>query len=351
MGCIELKGPYDQIVEGLMHHVNQDCGRTFKAKCYERGTREGSIFIYKYDAFPYEAIGKVSFFWDTCIQKEARTLWIWTEPSIYKQVADELQITFNLKQNDPELLEWEPPVLKKPKLVETTKYLKITETPEHSLCYVNGAIKMSLLKDTLNRLRLTGPLSNSVLSNLLYPADLINSSNHNEGDWWSSHLKNFKNSCNVQKELWESFSGANRPESYPSNCVIGFHTIDPRLMFPKKRTKALPSTKGILYFYHINQKNVFIPNLILLLLDFLLSDDYSLTLPTTASYSKIWDSTVRNWSTQNKMSNCKINTLRSEYVISKNDKIALDKHSMSVIPILLIQRPGQSQPIYRAGIL
>lgn len=60
---------------------------------------------------------------------------------------------------------------------------------------------------------------------------------------------------------------------------------------------------------------------------------------------------VRKWSTQNKMSNCKINTLRSKYVISGNDKIALDEHSMSVIPILLIQRPGQCQPIYRTGIL
>lgn len=81
-----------------------------------------------------------------------------------------------------------------------------------------------------------------------------------------------------------------------------------------------------------------------------MSDDYSLTLPTAASYSKIWDSMVRKWSTQNKMSNCEINTLRSKYVISGNDKIALDEHSMSVIPILLIQRPGQCQPIYRAGI-
>lgn len=234
-----------------MHHVNQDCGRTFKAKCYEQGTREGSIFMYRHDAYPHEAIGRVSFFWDTCIQETARTLWIWTEPSIYKQLADELQITFNLKQDDSEFVEWEPPVFKKPKLVEATNYLKITETSQYSLCYVNGAIKMNLLKDTLNRFRLTGPLSNSVLSNILYPADLINSSNYNEGDWWSSHLKNFKDSCNIQKELWESLSGVNRPESYPSNCVIGFHTVDPRLVLPKKRTKALPSSKGF-YIYSMH---------------------------------------------------------------------------------------------------
>lgn len=54
---------------------------------------------------------------------------------------------------------------------------------------------------------------------------------------------------------------------------------------------------------------------------------------------------------QNKMSNCEINMLRSKCVINGNDKIALDEHSMSIIPILLIQRPGQYHPITRTGYL
>lgn len=86
-----------------------------------------------------------------------------------------------------------------------------------------------------------------------------------------------------------------------------------------------------------------------LILDFLLAEDYSFKLPTVASVSKIWDSKIRNWSTQNKMPNCKINMLRSNCVISGNDKIALDEHSMSIIPIILIQRPGQCHPITRPG--
>jgi len=51
------------------------------------------------------------------------------------------------------------------------------------------------------------------------------------------------------------------------------------------------------------------------------------------------------------MSNCEINKLRSNCVINGNDKIALDEHSMSIIPILLIQRPGQYHPITRPGYL
>lgn len=243
MSCIELKGPYDRIVDGLMHHVNQECGRTFKANCYRRGTREGSIFVYKRDAYPYEAIGLVSFIWDTRIEDESRALWIWAEPLIYKQLADEFKITFNLKQDD--VLEDGPPVFKKPKLVKridscsknTTDYV---QTPY----FINGAMKMTLLKGTLNRLRLTGPLSNSVLSRLLYPASLVDSNSFNEDNWWSLHLNNFKNSTCIQDELWKSFGGANRPESYPPNCVIGFHTIDPRLVFPKKRSKVSSISKG-----------------------------------------------------------------------------------------------------------
>lgn len=244
MSCIELKGPYDQLIEGLMHHVNQDCGWTFKAKCYQQGTREGSIFMYKHDAYPYGAIGRVSFFWDTCIQEKTRALWIWTEPLIYKELADALLITFNLKQNDSDFLEWKPPVLKKPKIINTVKIPNNTGTSIKTPCFVKDNIKMTLLKGTLNRLRLTGPLSNSVLSRVLYPIVSMSSNNCSEKNWWSSHLENFKSSTIIQKELWESLSGTYRPESYQSNCVIGFHTVDPRLMLPKKRTKALPDSKG-----------------------------------------------------------------------------------------------------------
>ncbi|XP_060861547.1 ribonucleases P/MRP protein subunit POP1 [Metopolophium dirhodum] len=325
ISCIELRGPYSQIIEGLMHHVNQDCGRTFKAKCYEQGTREGTIFMYKNGAYPCGAIGRVSFIWDTCAQDKIRAVWIWAEPSIYAQLAKELQITFNLKQNDLDILESEPPVLKKPKLLEIIKKSKNISTPAVQT-FVNSAMKMTLLKDSLNRLRLTGPLSNSVLSRVLYPADLVNSNSCINKNWWSSHLKNLKSSINIQTKLWESLSGADRPESYPSNCVIGFHTVDPRLVFPMKRTKALPISK-----------------------DFLLEEDYSFKLPTIASVSKIWDLKVRDWSMQNKMPNCEMNMLRSNCIINGNDKIALDKHSMSIIPIILIQRPGQYHPITRPG--
>lgn len=251
MGCIELQGPYDQLLKGLMRHVHQDCGRTFKAKCYEQGTREGSIFMYKRDAYPYDAIGRVSFIWDTCAQEKTRALWIWTEPLNYQQLADELRATFVLEQDDDlNFSELEPPVLKKPKLVEIVKSPKINSIShtQQIPCFVNGDIKMTLLKGTLNRLRLTGPLSNSVLNRVLYPAALVNSNNITNDNWWSSHISTFKSSTNIQTELWESFNGADRPESYPPNCVIGFHSIDPRLVFPKKRTKALPNSKGLKIF-------------------------------------------------------------------------------------------------------
>lgn len=242
MSCIELNGPYETIVEGLMHHVNQDCGRTFKANCYRRGTREGSIFVYKHDTYPYEAIGLVSFVWDTRSEEESRSLWIWAEPLIYKQLADEFQITFNLIRED--FPQQDPPVIKKSKLVRKIVSSKNTTACVQPPCFINGALKMTLLKGTLNRLRLTGPLSNNVLSRLLHPASSVDTNSFTKDNWWSLHLDNFKNSTRIQEQLWESFCGSNRPESYPPNCVIGFHTIDPRLVFPKKRTKVSSDSKG-----------------------------------------------------------------------------------------------------------
>lgn len=245
--CIELRGPYDQLVTGLSRHVHQDCGLTFKAKCYEQGTREGSICVYERDAYPRAAIGRVSFIWDTRVGEKTRALWIWTEPLTYKQISDELLATFTLEKvdDDSNFSEWgEPPLLKKPKLVKIQKNIAAQQIPS----FANGEIKMTLLKGTLNRLRLTGPLSNSVLNRVLYPANLVTSKHLTGENWWSSHTNSCKNSVNMQKQLWESFSGADRPESYPPNCVIGFHSIDPRLVFPKKKTKALPNSKGLKTF-------------------------------------------------------------------------------------------------------
>ncbi|XP_050539445.1 ribonucleases P/MRP protein subunit POP1 [Daktulosphaira vitifoliae] len=328
MNCIELSGPVQIIINGLMHHVHQDCGHTFKAKCYLSGTREGSIFMYKKNSYPYEAVGRVTFIWDTNILQESRSLWIWTDPSIYKQLADELQITFNLKQ-DIDFNELKPPFIKKVKLTEPSKIPFTTMPFLQTPFFINGNLKMTLLKDTLNRIRLTGPLSNSVLSCLLYPASIFNSKN-NEEEWWTTHKTSFKNSVNIQKDLWKTFSGADRPESYPSNCVIGMNTIDPRLVFPEKRKKAMPTSK-----------------------DFLLPDDCSINLPPEASVSKIWNSQVRNQTTANKLPNNKLNEIRSKYIVTNNDKITLEEHTISVIPILLIQRPGRcladSRPGYGSG--
>lgn len=41
--------------------------------------------------------------------------------------------------------------------------------------------------------------------------------------------------------------------------------------------------------------------------------------------------------------------LRSNCVVTGNDKIALNEHSISIIPILLIQRPGQCNANARPG--
>lgn len=86
-----------------------------------------------------------------------------------------------------------------------------------------------------------------------------------------------------------------------------------------------------------------------LLTEFLLSNNYSIQLPIEASLSKIWDPKIRKWSTNNKMSNYKMNMLRSNCVISRNDKIAIGEQSMSIVPILLIQRPGQCHSATRPG--
>lgn len=43
--------------------------------------------------------------------------------------------------------------------------------------------------------------------------------------------------------------------------------------------------------------------------------------------------------------------LRGNYVTTGNDTIALSEHTISIVPILLIQRPGQCKSSSRSGNL
>jgi ribonuclease P/MRP protein subunit POP1 len=302
--------------------TNKECGLTFGAKAFLDGTREGSVMLFHQNTFPYGAIGMVSFLWkpseeiksndDTEIN-ETRTVWIWVHPAFYQELLDELILLFhftavkneadtdtnkvpchesfaeNASNSDSKISEetMSLPAKKKCKLtkvsekkkkldVEKTKLetrnVPFIRTPKY--CSDDGSVEMVLLKDTLNRFRLTGPLSQAVLLESLHIASILEGdprknkpdSKEEESsvadticvstddctagenvDWWTQFYgvsQHRKESWHYQATLWQSLKGAASPAQLPPHLVLALTIRDPRLQLPSKRTKAVPDEKG-----------------------------------------------------------------------------------------------------------
>lgn len=195
-GCIEIEGPFETLKESFQKVCSQECGLTITANAFVRGNREGSVDLFKANSYPLNVIGNVSFIWRPEQEKgEIRTVWIWIHPSFFKEVLEELVKLFEVSQEptmEVDNVEDKPQTenlttKKDDKLNFVTKNHAETRNPE----YKNevSRVRIKSLKDTLNRFRLTGPLSHAVLFKALknYEATSVT-----ESDSWFWVRKNFK---------------------------------------------------------------------------------------------------------------------------------------------------------------
>lgn len=223
--CIEIVGILDTIKLGFTHLTSSKCGLGITAKTFISGRREGSLHLYKRDQYPYQSLGKVSFIWKPSEGSE-RVVWLFVHPSFYKNVLKELVDVFQLKflnqkSNDEE---------------SSTKFSRIP-------CYEGSGVKLRELKDTINRFRLTGPLSQAVLSNVMIP--------YKQGcestNWFSGYSG--ENFVDLQNKFWEEVRDCNSPGELLSNMVVGLVVEDFRLQRPKKRTKAVPLDRKVSFLF------------------------------------------------------------------------------------------------------
>lgn len=308
-----------------MHKLtNEECGLTFGARAFLDGSREGSAMLFHQNTFPYGAIGIVSFLWKPPEEvksndmeiSENRTLWIWAHPAFYQELLDEMISLFsftavknethadlnkvachdssteNASHSDRKIPQetLSLPANKKRKLtaasekkqkldVEKTKLetrnVPFVRTPKY--CSEDGSVEMVLLKDALNRFRLTGPLSQAVLLESLHIANILksdpgkhkpeedeqsvtdkiclqsndvssdDSATGKNLDWWTQFYgvsQRRKESWHYQSTVWQSLKGAASPAQLPPHLVLALTILDPRLQLPSKRTKAVPDDKG-----------------------------------------------------------------------------------------------------------
>lgn len=235
--------------------------------------------FYERDKYPWNPIGKVLFFWKPCelSSLDMRKLWIWVHPAFYQSILDALIITFQMNLDkegdkadsvnnvsDGTVV----PSKKKRKLddgiskgVEETKLATRNVPFERTPKYLSSckSIKMVLLKDTLNRFRLTGPLSQAVLQealSLVHNPELFSFSGSNMNEENQFNPKSCKSdisdassqSLKAHHSFWLSSKGLVSPAELPPRMILSLLVTDPRLQIPDKRNKARPSASGKIWF-------------------------------------------------------------------------------------------------------
>lgn len=300
VSCIELNGPLEQIRVGFDELRDLQARLSICAKAYVGGQREGVIDLYRRNQYPYGALGRAQFIWQK-LQANCDThrLWLFVHPSIYRTVLDELLNVFALSR------------VKAP----------ATVTDGHATMYTNDGKQLTLveLKNGLNRFRLTGPLSHSVLLSALKVKQF--DENENQSSWFVDYMRCEQRALyhRTQNEYWDSAVGINSPGELIPNMVLALNIEDPRINRPKKRTKSVPVpteyTNG--------------------------SSDAAFAIPEFNSESAIWDAKMRRRIADEKVSTHEICVHRNKNVLVPGERCDFEK-KLQPIPVLLIQRPGSS---------
>lgn len=326
IGCIQIYGPFEVLKEKLSRLTSSECGLSIIAKSFLSGAREGSAELFEPDKYPMRSLGKVQFIWKFD-QSKMKTLWLFAHPNIYKELVEQLILLFSLQNAFRE------PVSKSEEMELDVKDLKaITKNNSFVRCprYQNIELNVELteLKDTMNRFRLTGPLSNAVITRALKIASKTESSS-----WFNEWLKdetNQKAHIN-QTKYYKSIENARSPGELPCHLVLGLNVIDPRVNRPEKRIKAIASEK-----FYDDENN------------FNSLDELLLSAPLQVGVSGIWSRELRDELLKEQMSTHRLCELRASSMLVPGEG-SNDEHLLQPIPILLIQQPGSQTQQKRLG--
>lgn len=286
VSAIELSGTLKVIREAFAGVSSSRIGLGICAKTYVSGCREGSIELFR--NYPFGAVGKVSFLWKPS-DGEERTVWVFIHASFYKDVLELFRQEFGLKVTDA----------------------KSFSNPDNGL-------KMTELKDKLNRFRLTGPLSQAVLSK----AFKCPTEDKSVDSWFKTYLATPEGSAahSSQSKYWESVRTIISPTDLIPNMVLGLNIEDPRLNRPQKRIKAIPDESKSLNFSQPFNSS-------------------SLSIPLHSNHSALFDPLVREEIIKHKVSTSQYCQLRNKHVLVPGERCAFED-KLQPIPVLLVQRPG-----------
>ncbi|ELW47434.1 Ribonucleases P/MRP protein subunit POP1 [Tupaia chinensis] len=323
--CLELKGKEEEILKALSQLCSIDTGLTFAAIHCLSGKRQGSLVLYRANKYPREMLGPATFIWkskrtpgDTA---EDRQLWIWLHPTLKQDVLEEIKtacqcmepiqatvciptLLLTPSQEKGQTEQLNEKVGKKRKRQDdgeiASPIKKIigdgTRDPCQPYSWMSPAtgIVISDLTMEMNRFRLIGPLSHSILTEALKAASVLT--------------------------VRVNVTGVTSPAEIPAGTILGLTVGDPRINLPQKRSKALSNPEKCQDNEKVRQ----------LLLE---------GVPVECAHSFIWNQDICKSVTENKISDQDLNRMRSELLVPGSQLVLGPRESK--IPILLIQQPGK----------
>ncbi|XP_016013339.1 ribonucleases P/MRP protein subunit POP1 isoform X3 [Rousettus aegyptiacus] len=341
--CLELKGKEEEILKALSPMCSIDTGLTFAAVHCLSGKRQGSLMLYRANKYPREMLGPVTFIWKSGDRAESRQLWIWLHPTLKQDILEEIKamcqcmeptkstvcipdplLTPSQEESQTEL--HGEKIVKKRKRKddgENAKPIKKfigdgTRDPHQPYSWLSPTtgILISDLTMEMNRFRLIGPLSHSILTE--EGEDTEKTPHH----WWVETCKNADSVSlhHRQGAVFELLGGVTSPAEIPAGTILGLTVGDPRINLPQKRSKVLPNPEKCQDNEKVRQ----------LLLE---------GVPVECTHSFIWNQAICKNVTENKISDQDLNRKRSELLVP-GSQLVLGPHE-SKIPLLLIQQPGK----------
>ncbi|XP_058789957.1 ribonucleases P/MRP protein subunit POP1 [Phymastichus coffea] len=355
--CIEIKGPEELLKEKLKMHCNPN-ELTFCAKAFINGEREGTVMFYEKNSCPTHPIGYVNFLWRPTSKNNIKAIWIWIHPSFYEELLNSIISNFDFElKKSKSILDAESDCSQE-KLnsqdqenVETgLKIFLFTKIPVYENSH---GCELVVLRNCLNRFRLSGPLALSILTDAFkipninsklnnvqtkktvmeiknsenvncenvgdsyeMEVDNIDKTEHSIDSWYKSYYESQDNlqAFNIQNKVYNNISNLKTPNQLPPNMVLALTVLDPRFFLPNKRTKSLPNTKD---------------------------NEIISMIPSLLNQSPLYDKNIRSYVTKNCISASAINSIRSQSLVPgvENDQF-FNEDIMHKVPILLIQKPG-----------
>ena len=361
--CIEISGPLEILISCFQKHV--DPYFNFQKEYALKGEEEETIMFYKKGGFPNFPLGNISFMWKPG-NSNHKTVWLWIHPGTYQEIFYELVSNFNFElKYSAELDEVseKEDYIDAGKMPPAFKIFKEVEIP----VYINKKnCEMIILRNSLNRFRICGPLTHYVLMEALKLPKIkifneiedvstseIKSQDESKNQITLKSIESNQEKMEVDQEknvnnFWheifyaipenlqafqnqrcflDNLKNLKSPAQIPANLIIALTVLDPRFFVPEKRTKSVHNTDKTteIDLNEIENTQDLIPDLV--------------------NRSAIWELNVRNDIIKNCMSTSQINKMRSEILVPgmENDGW-FDEEKIQKIPILLIQKPGIQRP-------